>query len=90
LHLPTVELDRLKTEIQRRMQQANPSWWLYKSLSSMYNFLDRLENNKTYKFYNNSENISPGITGTFEYLNLVDQYRGTNSQEIFKKLFQYK
>jgi radical SAM protein with 4Fe4S-binding SPASM domain len=90
LNLPKEKKEQLKDKIYQRQQLSNPSWWLYKSLSSMYNFLEQPENNKTYKFYSNSENMSPGITGTFEYLNLVDQYRGTNSQEIFKKLFQYK
>jgi hypothetical protein len=90
LNLPKEKKEQLKDKIYQRQQLSNPSWWLYKSLSSMYNFLDQPENNKPYKFYNTSENMSPGITGTFEYLNLVDQYRGTNSQEIFKKLFQYK
>lgn len=87
LHLPPDEIERLKAETQRRMQQANPSWWLYKSLGSMYNFLQKQAPNDNKNWL--LENTSVGITGTFEFLAEVDRLRGISSRtEIFKNLYQ--
>lgn len=37
---PKQHLEDLKVKINYRKNQANPEWWLYKSLDSMYNFLN--------------------------------------------------
>lgn len=85
LHLPSEHLLALKLKIQHRLQQANPEWWLYKSLDSMYNFL----NTSAPRFKKNFqiEHGSDGIAGTIEFLKRVDQLRGTNSQHVFPDLY---
>ena len=87
LHLPPDHIENLKIEIVKRMKHANPEWWLYKSLNSMYNFL----NNPAPEFRKNLQmsSCSPGIKGTIEFLKYVDNLRGGNeSQSLFETLYQ--
>lgn len=89
LHLPAAERHHLKTTIEQRRQSANPNFWLYKSLSSMYNFLDTTLNDRHDVFCNKIP-IVPGLAGTFKFLQDVDQLRMTDSREIFPDLYTFK
>jgi radical SAM protein with 4Fe4S-binding SPASM domain len=82
LNLPQDYLDVLKIKINQRMLQANPNWWLYKSLNSMYNFL----NNSVIPFKKNFNDCS--LSSTLEFLKKVDQIRNTSSQSVFPELYK--
>lgn len=85
LHLPPNVIEQLKDKITQRLKSANPKWWLYKSLTSMYNFLHTTapKFEKSFQLSSGRE----GIQGTIEFLKQVDELRGTNSQLIFKDLY---
>jgi MoaA/NifB/PqqE/SkfB family radical SAM enzyme len=89
LHLPEKEKSVIKNLISERMTRCNPSWWLYKSLQSMYNFLDQPAPANNFYFYRTVDRpLEPGIRGTIQFLELTDQTRGTNDgQRLFQKLY---
>jgi radical SAM protein with 4Fe4S-binding SPASM domain len=86
LHLPKQHIEDLKIKIDRRKRLSNPNWWLYKSLDSMYNFL----NNPAPKFKKNFllKTGQEGLASTIDYLSLADQLRNTSSRSVFKELYQ--
>lgn len=78
-NLPTHHQKKLKQKLLNRQKSTNPNYWLYKSLSSMYNFIDRTQE---------SDNV--GLASTFQFLERIDTLRNTNSRKIFQSLYQYK
>lgn len=86
LHLPQDYLEGLKVKIKKRMEHANPQWWLYKSLTSMYNFLS----NPSPAFRPSTIMLEgkEGLDGTIEYLKKVDSVRNTDSRSVFKELYK--
>jgi radical SAM protein with 4Fe4S-binding SPASM domain len=86
LNLPANAIQDLKIKITDRISKANPDWWLYKSLNSMYNFLQQPRAN-----FRKNELLKTGnsdITDVIEYLKIVDQLRKTDSREVFKDLYK--
>lgn len=90
LHLPKEYRISLQQRIINRQKKANPDWWLYKSLSSMYNFLNQeIKEPANISFFKKYP-ISPGLVGTFEYLQKIDQIQNADSSKIFSTLYQYR
>jgi MoaA/NifB/PqqE/SkfB family radical SAM enzyme len=89
LHLPADEKSFIKSLLSERMTRYNPDWWLYKSLKSMYNFLDQPAPTGNFYFYSTlDEPIDQGIQGTIQFLENIDRVRGTNdSKRLFQKLY---
>jgi radical SAM protein with 4Fe4S-binding SPASM domain len=86
LHLPEQHIENLKVKINHRKTRSNPEWWLYKSLDSMYNFL----NNKPPAFHKNHvlKSGREGLAGTIDFLTTTDQLRNTSSRAVFKELYK--
>jgi radical SAM protein with 4Fe4S-binding SPASM domain len=85
LHLPSEHIQDLKNKILRRLENANPQWWLYKSLDSMYNFLSHSA--PKFKTSFQTQSGSDGIKGTIEFLKKIDIFRNTESRHLFKELY---
>lgn len=85
LHLPAEHIQLLKNEIARRLKDADPKLWLYKSLNSMYNFLNKSAPKFKSTFQMSSGN--DGIKGTIDFLKQVDKFRNTESRHLFKELY---
>lgn len=77
LNLPAQIRSELQDSIADRRSRANPTQWLYRSLSSMYNFLESGANNQD-------------LDSTFQFLRAIDSMRGIDSRQIFPKLYQYQ
>lgn len=73
-HLSIDCIKKLKLIIKQRISKSNPNYWLHKSLTSMYNYIDTPWNNAD-------------ISLTFEFLKTLDQRRGLNSQLVFPDLY---
>lgn len=86
LQLPPDVIQNLKIKIMNRMDKANPEWWLYKSLNSMYNFLHTPA--PVVKKNEFLESNSAGVDGIIEYLSAIDQLRKTNSRTVFEDLYK--
>lgn len=80
LQLPPSHINELKLKIKNHMNRSNPEWWLYKSLTSMYNFL----NNAGLSRENTSNRI---LQDTIDFLTKIDDLRGTSSRAVFKELY---
>lgn len=89
LHLPKDHRSDLQLQIKKRQKDCNKDWWLYKSLNSMYNFLDQDVKKKTSSFHG-LKPLSDGLKGTFEFLREIDRIQSKNSKEIFTRLYQYQ
>jgi MoaA/NifB/PqqE/SkfB family radical SAM enzyme len=72
--LPAVELDRLKEKIKAMMTTSDPQYWLYKSLNSMYNFV-------------NIPSPNTDMNNTLDFLNTLDKRRNLSSRDIFPMLY---
>ncbi len=86
LNLPKQHLEDLKVKINYRKNQANPEWWLYKSLDSMYNFL----NNESSLLTNGDllKSEKENLSSTVDFLTTIDQQRNTSSRNVFKELYK--
>lgn len=89
LNLPMQERTQLQQIILDRQKNLNPSYWLYKSLTSMYNFLKQPEAVGPSNFFGKI-NLEDGLPGTFKFLAEIDSLRGTDSSKIFSRLYQLK
>lgn len=88
-NLPLQYRHNLQQQILARQKQCNPEWWLHKSLQSMYNFLQKeIEHTQSKQIYRNTVNLHPGLSGTFEYLQFIDQLHQTDSRHIFPELYR--
>jgi hypothetical protein len=91
LNLPKNLRTDLKRKIQIRQQTCNPDWWLYKSLQSMYNFLDQeMPTKDVKKIYQGTLELHPGLEGTFKYLEFIDNLRNLDSKKLFARLYQLR
>jgi sulfatase maturation enzyme AslB (radical SAM superfamily) len=72
-NLPDHELSRIKQLIKHRMSQTDSAYWLYKSLSLMYNFIDSPKDKD--------------IESTRLFLETIDQRRKLDHRKIFKNLY---
>jgi MoaA/NifB/PqqE/SkfB family radical SAM enzyme len=82
-NLPAQQKKHLQTRILSRQQDCNPQWWLYKSLQSMYNFLQQpITDVKT-----NQLQMDSGLPGTFQYLEFIDRLHKTDSKTTFPRLY---
>jgi len=89
INLPVAERDQLKNSLLYRRARADTNYWLYKSLSSMYNFLDNPKIGRLTMFFDRIP-LEPGLAGTVKFLQAIDAMRGTNSRDIFQRLYQYQ
>lgn len=89
LNLPLQHRLNLKEKILQKQSAADPNYWLYKSLSSMYNFLDKTLEFESGTFFKKIP-MKSGLAGTFQFLSDIDAMRNTSSETIFKRLYQYK
>jgi radical SAM protein with 4Fe4S-binding SPASM domain len=90
LHLPKERRLELQERIGERQKKTNPDWWLYKSLSSMYNFLNQEINQPKNISFFKKQQLSAGLPGTFEYLQAIDLIQNVDSSKIFPNLYQYQ
>lgn len=72
-HLSDRQLHAIRQKIRDRMELTNSSYWLYKSLTSMYNFI--------------SSPKDKNIESTRMFLSDIDQRRGLNHEKIFTNLY---
>lgn len=90
-NLPLEHKQRLQEKILKRQELSNPNWWLHKSLSSMYNFLNsKIPENNIKSLYQNTIHLYPKLEGTFKYLDFVDNLHKTDSSKIFTELYKLK
>ena len=73
-YLPIDVLDRIKSTIKSKLASTNPEYWLYKSLKTMYNYI-------------NTPMLSTDLAETFEFLKTLDQRRGLDSRSVFPLLY---
>lgn len=73
-HLPKDKLDVLKLKIKNKLCTTNSSYWLHKSLTSMYNYID-------------TPMLNSDLNQTIEFLKTLDQRRNLNSQHVFPELY---
>jgi radical SAM protein with 4Fe4S-binding SPASM domain len=90
LHLPISQKKELQRQILNRQNRCNQDWWLYKSLRSMYNFLDRDFIEPRNISFQGQQPLSSGLQGTFEYLKNIDKIQNKDSRNIFPRLYQYQ
>lgn len=89
INLPETARQDLMNSIAQRRERADPNYWLYKSLCSMYNFLDAPKIGGPTMFFDRIQ-LEPGLQGTIKFLQAIDAMRGTDSREIFTRLYQYQ
>lgn len=88
-NLPQQHKQDLMCRILSRQQSCNPEWWLYKSLQSMYNFLQQpMVDMQARSQYQDTMQLNPGLPGTFQYLEFIDRLHNTNSRKTFPRLYQ--
>lgn len=90
INLPETVRDQLKNSLLQRRAQADNSYWLYKSLSSMYNFLNDPKIDDGPNMFFDRISLESGLAGTVKFLQAIDAMRGTNSRDIFPRLYQYQ
>lgn len=72
-HLPNTRLEAIKKKIKNQIEKTDSSYWLYKSLVLMYNFIDVSK--------------QKDLAGTRAFLNDIDQRRQLNHNKIFTNLY---
>jgi radical SAM protein with 4Fe4S-binding SPASM domain len=75
-NLPDFMLTELKQQIQNKLNQSNPEYALYNSLSLMLNYV--------------SMPFNKNIQATFDQLEKIDLRRSTDSSKIFTELYKLK
>jgi len=73
-NLPKDKLEILKLKIKNKIPTTNPSYWLHKSLISMYNYID-------------TPMLNSNFNHTADFLNKLDQRRNLDSRQVFPSLY---
>lgn len=88
-NLPDARRRALADMIQTRRDRSDANYWLYKSLTSMYNFLATPVVMGPDMFFERIP-LESGLPGTLNFLQAIDAMRGTDSRQIFPRLYQYQ
>lgn len=73
-NMPESYLEELRLVLKQKLDSTDASYWLHKSVNSMYNFID-----------GSYPNLS--MASTFNFLNALDQRRGLDSKSAFPMLY---
>jgi MoaA/NifB/PqqE/SkfB family radical SAM enzyme len=73
-NMPADSLEELRSILKQRLNNTDASYWLHKSMDSMYNFI-------------NGSYPDLSMAATFDFLNDLDQRRGLDSKSVFPRLY---
>jgi len=76
-NLPANHLNKLKLILKQKFVNTDSSYWLHKSIDSMYNFID-------------DSYTDLSLESTFNFLNALDQRRRLDSKTVFPMLYNIK